>query len=52
LELWQREIGLLIVVYDVTSDFIGDEKFVLISQMKSATNPYQLNISEGFRRKL
>ena len=30
MELLQREIDLVIMVYDVTADFIGDEKFGLI----------------------
>ena len=51
MELWQKKNNFVIMAYDVIADFIGDEKFGLISQMRRATLSIPANIAEGLRRK-
>jgi len=48
LGLWPGAISLVIMVYDVTAEFLGDEKFGgLVSQMKRAAVSIPVNIAEG-----
>jgi four helix bundle protein len=51
LEAWQEAHKLVLVVYQVTKGFPGDERFGLISQMRRAVVSVPANIAEGFKRR-
>jgi four helix bundle protein len=51
LEAWQEAHRLVLMVYQVTKGFPGDERFGLISQMRRAAVSVPANIAEGFKRR-
>lgn len=51
LEVWQEAHRLVLMVYGVTKEFPGEEKFGLISQMRRAAISIPANIAEGFKRR-
>lgn len=50
LQVWQKAMDLVEVVYKITSDFPSEEKFGLISQMRRAAVSVPSNIAEGASR--
>ena len=50
LRVWQEGHKLVLMIYDLTSNFPADEKFGLISQMRRAVVSVTSNVSEGFGR--
>jgi four helix bundle protein len=51
LEAWQEAHKLVLMVYQVTKGFPGDERFGLVSQMRRAAVSVPANIAEGFKRR-
>jgi len=51
LEAWRESHKLVLMVYQVTKGFPGDERFGLVSQMRRATVSIPANIAEGFKRR-
>ncbi len=51
LEVWQEAHKLVLMVYQVTKGFPGDERFGLVSQMRRAAVSVPANIAEGFKRR-
>lgn len=51
LEVWTKGIELVKLTYDHTKTFPGDEKYLLISQMRRAALSVPFNIAEGAGRK-
>jgi four helix bundle protein len=51
LEVWQEAHKLVLMVYRITKQFPGDERFGLISQMRRAAVSIPANIAEGFKRR-
>ncbi|MCK9431890.1 MAG: four helix bundle protein [Candidatus Omnitrophica bacterium] len=51
LKVWQKSHELTLLVYKITKDFPGDEKFCLVSQMRRAAVSVSANIAEGFKRR-
>lgn len=47
LDAWKEGMGLSKIIYLITKDFPGDEKFGLISQMRRASVSIISNIAEG-----
>ncbi len=50
LETWHKAIDFAALVYSVTKDFPGDERFGLTSQMRRAAVSISSNIAEGSSR--
>ena len=50
LEAWKLAMDLVTEIYHITGQFPGDEKFVLISQMRRAALSIPSNIAEGAGR--
>jgi four helix bundle protein len=50
LNIWQRSMDLVELIYRVTEDFPAKESFVLISQMRRAAISVPSNIAEGYGR--
>ena len=48
LEVWQNAIDLVEKIYELTTDFLADEKFEFTSQMRWAIVSISPNIAEGF----
>jgi len=48
--IWQRGIGIVKKVYDLTKQFPSQEKFGIISQMTRAAVSISANIAEGSSR--
>jgi four helix bundle protein len=51
LEVWQKAIDLVVLVYDVTQTFPQDERFGLTNQVRRAAVSIPANIAEGQGRK-
>ncbi|MDP3948547.1 MAG: four helix bundle protein [bacterium] len=51
LEVWKRAKGFAVLIYRVTDEFPGEERFGLISQLRRAAVSIASNIAEGFGRK-
>ena len=51
LEAWQEAHKLVLLTYQVTKGFPGDERFGLVSQMGRAPVSIPANIAEGFKRR-
>ena len=50
LEIWQKGIKLVEIIYKLTSSFPKEEIYGLISQMRRAAVSYSSNIAEGAAR--
>ncbi len=50
LEVWQDSIELVKLVYKITKDFLIEEKYGLISQLRRASVSIASNLSEGTSR--
>ena len=51
LEAWQEAQRLVLMVYQVTKEFPGDERFGLVAQMRRAAISIPANVAEGFKRR-
>jgi len=51
LEAWRESHQLVLMAYQVTKGFPGDERFGLVSQMRRAAVSVSANIAEGFKRR-
>jgi four helix bundle protein len=51
LNVWQKGIELAKVIYTLTAQFPGEEKFGLVSQMRRAAVSIPSNIAEGQARR-
>ena len=51
LRAWQEAHKLVLMVYDATKEFPGDERFGLVAQMRRAAVSVAANIAEGFKRR-
>ena len=50
LEVWQRSIDMVEMIYELTRSFPAEEKFGLTSQMRRAAVSVPSNIAEGYGR--
>jgi len=50
LEVWKESIELVKSIYKITSAFLSEEKFGLISQLRRASVSISSNLSEGTSR--
>ena len=51
LEAWQEAHRLVLMVYQVTKAFPGDEVFGLVAHMRRAAISIPANVAEGFKRR-
>ncbi len=51
LQAWQEAHKLVLMVYQTTKGFPGEEKFGPVSQMRRAAVSVSANIAEGFKRR-
>jgi four helix bundle protein len=51
LQAWQEAHKPVLMVYQATKGFPGEEKFGLVSQMRQAAVSVPANIAEGFKRR-
>jgi len=49
--VWQKAYELALRIYKVTNDFPKQERYGLVSQMRSCAISVSANISEGYERK-
>jgi carbamoyl-phosphate synthase large subunit len=49
--VWQKAMALARVVYEVTREFPGEEKYLLVSQMRRAAISVPSNVAEGHARR-
>ena len=47
---WQRAMEIVLMVYDITSEFPGDERYELRSQLRRAAVSMPSNVAEGWGR--
>lgn len=47
LQVWQKALGIVKLVYKTTKTFPNDEKFCLVNQMRRAAISIVSNIAEG-----
>jgi len=50
LDVWQKSVDLVVLVYQLANTFPSEEKFGLTSQMKKAAVSIPANIAEGYGR--
>ena len=50
LNIWQKDIDLVMLVYRVTGQFPETERYGLSAQMRRASVSVPSNVAEGFRR--
>lgn len=51
LDVWKEAHRLVLMVYRMTKEFPGEEKFGLVTQMRRAVVSIPANITEGFKRR-
>ena len=51
LEAWQEAHRLVLMVYQVTKEFPGDEVFGLVARMRRAAISIPANVAEGFKQR-
>jgi len=51
LDVWKEGHKLVLMVYKITKEFPGEEKFGLVTQMRRAAVSIPANIAEGFKRR-
>ena len=51
LEAWQEAHRLVLMVYQVTREFPGEERYGLVVQMRRAAVSIPANVAEGFKRR-
>lgn len=51
LEVWQEAHALVLMVYQVTTNFPSEERFGLIAEMRKVAISVPANIAEGFKRR-
>lgn len=49
--MWREGHKLVLMVYRITKEFPGEEKFGLVTQMRRAAVSIPANIAEGFKRR-
>ena len=49
--VWQKSIDLVLEIYNITKSFPNEEKFGLVSQMRSCSVSIPSNLAEGYARK-
>ena len=50
LETWREAHRLVLMVYQITKGFPGDERYGLVSQMRRAAVSVLANVAEGFKQ--
>jgi len=50
LEVWQKGVDLVVLLYQLTKLFPDDERYGLISQIRRAAVSIPANIAEGYGR--
>lgn len=50
LKVWEKSVDLAVKVYKLTSDYPGEEKYGLVSQMRRSAISISSNIDEGAAR--
>lgn len=50
LDVWQKSVDFVTDVYKVTADFLSDERYGLVSQMRRAAISIPSNLAEGAAR--
>ena len=51
LKVWRKAHELVLKTYRITKDFLNEEKFSLVSQMRRAAISIAANIAEGFKKR-
>ena len=50
LDVWQRSVDLVEVIYQITKQMPADERFAMTSQLKRSATSVPANIAEGWGR--